>query len=553
MNLHHETKTGANPEFSKSAEAADPLRLAMITFVSWLLIEPGALRGQEPELKSLEAQAHSVFKKRCVTCHSQSQLRGDLDMTSTQSILAGSASGPVVVPGKPEESSLYLVAAHKEDPKMPPNAPRIAQRELSYIQKWIAAMAPIDAEQMQTAMSKEPTGDIEPPATKQAHRLVDDSGLVPLKPLPRKTATVAIAASPSGDLAAVSSLGQVALLDLKQWKWLGALAFPEGEILATKFSGDGKVLYASGGIQGASGSIVGWDMATHRRVMSVSLPGDAVMTFDVSPDNKMIVAGGPTRTVYLIEVEASRIQSELRKHTDWITSIAFSHDGLLFASGDRFGAISVWKTNSAEEFMTLTGHSSRVTSMIWSEDDNRIVTSSIDGRVQSHSLVDASQSQGWVAHKDGVELMLMLGGNLLTFGKTSDAILWDPSHEKLTSGSLTTKATCAARMPSSKSWLMGDMNGQIILSDTESMPFARQTISLPVEERTIVVKKFNTNEIIREPFVNRESELIEASNLEPDFDREIALAEQAIEAARQSLSSAEASLKRLKAMQSSQR
>ncbi len=80
---------------------------------------------------------------------------------------------------------------------MPPNAPRIAQRELSYIQKWIAAMAPIDAEQMQTAMSKEPTGDIEPPATKQAHRLVDDSGLVPLKPLPRKTATVAIAASPS--------------------------------------------------------------------------------------------------------------------------------------------------------------------------------------------------------------------------------------------------------------------------------------------------------------------------------------------------------------------
>ncbi len=40
MNLHHETKTGANPEFSKSAEAADPLRLAMITFVSWLLIEP---------------------------------------------------------------------------------------------------------------------------------------------------------------------------------------------------------------------------------------------------------------------------------------------------------------------------------------------------------------------------------------------------------------------------------------------------------------------------------------------------------------------------------
>ena len=38
---------------------------------------------------------------------------------------------------KPDESPIYLSAAHLEDPKMPPNSPKIPQRELDLIRRWI--------------------------------------------------------------------------------------------------------------------------------------------------------------------------------------------------------------------------------------------------------------------------------------------------------------------------------------------------------------------------------------------------------------------------------
>src|SRR5262245_42492056 len=62
-------------------------------------------------------QVRAVFKKRCLTCHDADRARGDLDLSSVASIKAGSSSGPVVVAGKADESLVYTLAAHLEDPK----------------------------------------------------------------------------------------------------------------------------------------------------------------------------------------------------------------------------------------------------------------------------------------------------------------------------------------------------------------------------------------------------------------------------------------------------
>ena len=79
-----------------------------------------------------------IFRQHCTSCHNEDQPRADLVLTSLDKIIAGSASGPVVVPGDPQASPIYLLAAHLESPKMPPNKPRLSQRELTKISKWIA-------------------------------------------------------------------------------------------------------------------------------------------------------------------------------------------------------------------------------------------------------------------------------------------------------------------------------------------------------------------------------------------------------------------------------
>src|SRR3954470_7920274 len=65
-----------------------------------------------------------LLKERCLACHGDDpkKLRGKLDLRTRDATLQGGESGePAVVPGKPEESPLYL-AVTREDPllAMPP-------------------------------------------------------------------------------------------------------------------------------------------------------------------------------------------------------------------------------------------------------------------------------------------------------------------------------------------------------------------------------------------------------------------------------------------------
>jgi WD40 repeat protein len=38
---------------------------------------------------------------------------------------------------------------------------------------------------------------------------------------------------------------------------------------------------------------------------------------------------------------------QLTQHTDWITAVAYSPDGVLLASGDRSGGLRVWEAGAA--------------------------------------------------------------------------------------------------------------------------------------------------------------------------------------------------------------
>ncbi len=76
------------------------------------------------EAVSIAEQARAVFKKRCVSCHSPSQVRGGLDMSSLEAIMAGSTSGAVVEPGNPGESLIYLWLRTSIHPRCHPTQPR---------------------------------------------------------------------------------------------------------------------------------------------------------------------------------------------------------------------------------------------------------------------------------------------------------------------------------------------------------------------------------------------------------------------------------------------
>ena len=98
-----------------------------------------------------EKEIRPVLIKECYQCHSakSEKLKGGLLLDTALGTMAGGESGqPGVVPGRPEESSVYLAMTWKdEDMQMPPKK-KLDDTVLAAFRQWIAegAADPREAE-----------------------------------------------------------------------------------------------------------------------------------------------------------------------------------------------------------------------------------------------------------------------------------------------------------------------------------------------------------------------------------------------------------------------
>jgi hypothetical protein len=97
---------------------------------------PAARQG----VPSYETHIQLLFKARCLRCHGDKVKKAGLDLSTHAVLLKGSESGPVVVPGKPDDSLLYLLV---RDGKMPAGkAGRLDAADVEILRRWIEAGAP---------------------------------------------------------------------------------------------------------------------------------------------------------------------------------------------------------------------------------------------------------------------------------------------------------------------------------------------------------------------------------------------------------------------------
>ena len=76
---------------------------------------------------------------------------------------------------------------------------------------------------------------------------------------------------------------------------------------------------------------------------------DAVTAADINDDHTQVALGAPRKIVKIFSVADGTQLFEIKKHTDWITSIEFSPDGALLATADRSAGLFVWEAETARE------------------------------------------------------------------------------------------------------------------------------------------------------------------------------------------------------------
>ena len=102
------------------------------------LFHPDAIASEPTRPPTFEADVLPILNAHCLQCHGGVHQRNGLDLRALAAVLEGGKSGPVVVPGMPEESLLWKKLQADE---MPKTDNKVSAANKAIIQAWIAAGA----------------------------------------------------------------------------------------------------------------------------------------------------------------------------------------------------------------------------------------------------------------------------------------------------------------------------------------------------------------------------------------------------------------------------
>jgi len=114
--------------------------------IAGLILVGAVLRAsQPPPQAATEQQAIAFFETRirpllaanCQACHGESAMAG-LRVDSREALIRGGETGPAIVPGAPEKSTLVKAVQHADGfPRMPRGRAKLAAQDIEALEQWI--------------------------------------------------------------------------------------------------------------------------------------------------------------------------------------------------------------------------------------------------------------------------------------------------------------------------------------------------------------------------------------------------------------------------------
>jgi len=429
-----------------------------IPFVLTCALFAGSL--QAADKVTYNDQVMPILRNSCLNCHNPDKKKAGLDLSTYQAALAGSDNGKVLESGNPSGSLLVKCIKQTEDPKMPPKGDKLSDADIAVFEKWIAgqlletvngkAVAASNNVQVAVVSLEKPSG---PPP------MPGDLPLDPVVQTKTTNALVALAASPWAPLVAVGGQKQVVLYNTDTLQPLGILPFSEGFPTIIRFSRNGQLLMTGGGLGGKSGEVVLWDVKTGDRAGVVGNEFDQVLAADLSPDQQHVALGGPGKLLKIYSTKDGKLEVSIKKHTDWVTAVAYSADGKFLASADRAGGIAVWEGATGKEYISLPGHKVAVTALAFMP--GVLASASEDGTIVLWDVKEGKEIRKWDAHKGGAEWVdFTTDGRLVSSGRDHLAKVWDQNGKNLLTSASFDDIALRAVM-SNERMVAGDWTGRI--------------------------------------------------------------------------------------------
>ncbi len=398
-----------------------------------------AIKPDDPKLGrpvDFYQDVYPILQSKCLACHSAAVKESDLVLESAASILKGGASGESVIPGKPDESYLYLVAARVDEPVMPPlpnkvQAKALTPKELGILKQWITEGAKAGERQVDNSIAWQPVPEtykavysltlgpdnrfiyagrgnrifVYDVASGQEITRLSDPGLLALREgdQPIYGAGVAhrdfvhsLAISPDGQTVASGGYRNVKLWKREAPTQLANIDLP-GPVKSSVVDSTGN--WAAFLLQ--DNRIQLWNLANGQPGTVIAADDQVLHTVAFGPEGRTVLAGTESGVVRISKIADGATILGL-KTPSAIHALAAIGEPAQIVAANADNVLRVWNWADAQKpvaegaeapkpALELKGHSQPITAIEMFRDRKELLTGSKDATVRLWNLADGKQ------------------------------------------------------------------------------------------------------------------------------------------------------------------
>ncbi|RKK77386.1 Vegetative incompatibility protein HET-E-1 [Fusarium oxysporum] len=154
---------------------------------------------------------------------------------------------------------------------------------------------------------------------------------------------------------------------------------------------------------------------------------DVVSSVVFSKEGKLIASGSWDKTVKIWNVTTGEEERTLEGHMDLVRSVVFSNDGKLIASGSKDNTVKIWNVATGKEERTLKGHTNSVSSMVFSKDGTLIASGSWDNTVKIWKVATGKEERTLKGYRGSIRSVFFSDdGRLIASGSRDKTVkVWN--------------------------------------------------------------------------------------------------------------------------------